>query len=97
MATPRATPRHPSPYIFNIGYQILIFKINYDLQIAGIIEPPVVPPDLQPIVLGRQVDASPRKMFAFADDGTIVTTMDFASLNRIKFILEDFGTISGLE
>ncbi len=37
-----------SPYIFNIGYQILIFKINYDLQIAGLIEPPAVPPDIQP-------------------------------------------------
>jgi hypothetical protein len=36
-------------------------------------------------------------MFAFADDGTIVTTMDYTSLKRIKTILEMFGKISGLE
>jgi hypothetical protein len=64
-----------SPYIFNIGYQILIFKINYDLQIAGIIETPTVPPELQPPNLNKQVKFSSRKMFAFADDGNIVTTM----------------------
>jgi hypothetical protein len=29
-----------SPYIFNIGYQILLLKINFDLQIAGLIVPP---------------------------------------------------------
>ncbi len=46
-----------SPYIFNIGYQILIFKINYDLQIAGIIETPTVPPDLQPPNLNKQVNS----------------------------------------
>jgi hypothetical protein len=86
-----------SPYIFNIGYQILIFKMNYDLQIPGLIEPPDVPPDIQPIVPHRQVNASPHIMFAFADDRTIVTTMDFASLSRIKYILEDFSKISGLE
>ncbi len=86
-----------SPYIFNIGYQILIFKINYDLQIAGIIETSTVPPDLQPPNLNKQVKFSSRKMFAFADDGNIVTTMNFASLNRIKKILEEFGSLSGLE
>jgi hypothetical protein len=37
-----------SPYIFNIGYQILLFKLNFDLQIAGLIVPPEVPPDRQP-------------------------------------------------
>jgi hypothetical protein len=37
-----------SPYIFNLGFQILLFKINYDLQIDGVIETPTVPPDLPP-------------------------------------------------
>jgi hypothetical protein len=84
-----------SPYIFNIGYQILIFKINYDLQIAGLIEPPAVPPDIQP--QHRQVTAFPRKMFAFADDGNIMTTMNLESLSKIKRVLSDFGKLSELE
>jgi exonuclease III len=38
-----------SPYIFNLGFQILLFKINYDLQIQGIIEQPTIPPGLPPV------------------------------------------------
>jgi hypothetical protein len=37
-----------SPHIFNVGFQILLFKINYDLQIDGVIDTPTVPPDLPP-------------------------------------------------
>jgi hypothetical protein len=36
-----------SPYIFNIGYQILLLKINFDLQIAGLNAPPEIPPGIQ--------------------------------------------------
>jgi hypothetical protein len=86
-----------SPYIFNIGYQILLFKLNYDLQIAGLIVPPEVPPDLQPIAPQQQVSNSPRKVFAFADDATLATLMEYSSLSRVKKILEDFGKLSGLE
>ncbi len=35
-----------SPYIVNLGFQILLFKINYDFQIEGALENPVVPPDI---------------------------------------------------
>jgi hypothetical protein len=38
-----------SPYIFNLGFQILLFKINYDFQINGVLDQPVVPPDIPPI------------------------------------------------
>jgi hypothetical protein len=86
-----------SPYIFNIGYQILLFKLNYDLQIAGLIVPPDVPPDLQPPAPQPQVRNNPRKVFAFADDATLATQMEYATLNRVKKILDDFGKLSGLE
>jgi exonuclease III len=84
-----------SPYIFNIGYQILLFKLNFDLQIAGLIVPPEVPPDVQPP--GQQVRTKPRKTFAFADDATLAIRLDFNTLLRIKKILTDFGKLSGLE
>jgi hypothetical protein len=86
-----------SPYIFNIGYQILLFKLNYDLQIAGLIVPPEVPPDLQPLAPLPQVSNKPRKVFAFADDATLAKLMDYNSLQRVKKILDDFGKLSGLE
>jgi hypothetical protein len=37
-----------SPYIFNIGFQILLFKLNFDLQIDGLIPFPVVPDPTPP-------------------------------------------------
>jgi hypothetical protein len=37
-----------SPYIFNIGFQILLFKLNFDLQIDGLIPFPVVPDSTPP-------------------------------------------------
>jgi len=86
-----------SPYIFNTGYQILLLKINFDLQIAGLIVPPEIPPDLQPPNHRNQVKANPRRIFAFADDGNILTLMELASLKRIKDILHEFGILSGLE
>jgi hypothetical protein len=86
-----------SPYIFNIGYQILLLKINFDLQIAGLIVPPEVPPDIQPPNQENQVKANPRRIFAFADDGNILTLTELASLRRIKNILCEFGILSGLE
>jgi hypothetical protein len=46
-----------SPYIFNLGFQILLFKINYDLQIHGVVDPTPVPPDLPP--LPREVGTRP--------------------------------------
>jgi hypothetical protein len=84
-----------SPYIFNIVYQILLFKLNFDLQIAGLIVPPEVPPDRQPPQ--QQVRTKPRKSYAFADDATLAIRLDFNTLSRVKKILEEFGKLSGLE
>jgi hypothetical protein len=39
-----------SPYIFNIGFQILLFKLNFDLQIEGLIEFPVIPEHIPPFL-----------------------------------------------
>jgi hypothetical protein len=84
-----------SPYIFNLGFQILLFKINYDLQIDGVIDTPTVPPDLPP--LPREVSTRPYKVFAYADDANMLVKMDVHTLTRLRKILDDFGTLSGLE
>jgi hypothetical protein len=84
-----------SPYIFNLGFQILLFKINYDLQIQGIIETPTVPPELPP--LPAEVSTRPHKIFAFADDANALLRMEVSTLNRLKQVLDNFGLLSGLE
>jgi hypothetical protein len=84
-----------SPYLFNLGYQILLLKLNYDLQIHSLGDELPVPPHLDP--LPATVSKVPRKIYAFADDGNCLTKMDIGSLSRIKKILEDFGILSGLE
>jgi hypothetical protein len=83
-----------SPYIFNIGFQILLFKLNFDLQIEGTLDFPVVPENLPP--LPDTVSTYKRKVSAYADDANMLIKLDFDTLSRIKVILEQFGIISGL-
>jgi hypothetical protein len=84
-----------SPYIFNLGFQILLFKINYDLQIQGITEQPTIPPDLPPVP--HEVSTRPYKVFAFADDANALLKLEVSTLNRLKSVLDEFGRLSGLE
>jgi hypothetical protein len=85
-----------SPFIFNICYQILIFKIEFHLQIEKINLP--VPPILNGPYTGTRVgqDHRTEKVFVFADDCNILTTLDPQNLEIIKQILDNFGAISGL-
>jgi hypothetical protein len=71
-----------SPYIFNLGFQILLFKINYDLQTEGIVDQPPIPPYLPP--LPREVSNRPFKIFAVADDANTLVKMEVRTLNRLK-------------
>jgi hypothetical protein len=89
-----------SPFCFNLGYQILLFKLNFDLQILGGIETPGRPPDNT--VTPEQASKTSiyrvnTKVMAMADDATCITNIDFASLQRIKVILSEFFQLSGLE
>jgi hypothetical protein len=83
-----------SPYIFNIGFQILLIKLTFDLQIEGLFDFPVPPDNTPP--LPRTVGTYTRKVSAYADDATMLVKLDYNSLLRIKTILEEFGNISGL-
>ncbi len=89
-----------SAFTFILGYQILLFKINYDLQIDSLVEPPDIQPCNYPHLpahpLNQQVITTPQKVFALADDATVLTMMNFESLRRLFDILTDFALISGL-
>jgi hypothetical protein len=93
-----------SPYLFNIGYQILLLKINFDLQIQGFLDIPErfvsnpeggeqhPGPKLPPAVSRKT-----RKVFAFADDCNALIMLTRGNLDLLKKILSDFEKISGLE
>jgi hypothetical protein len=83
-----------SLYIFNIGFQILLIKLTFDLQIEGIKDFPVPSENAPP--LPRTVSTYTRKVSAYADDATLLIKLDYNSLLRVKLIFEEFGRISGL-
>ncbi len=84
-----------SPIIFNLCYQILLFKLQYDLQIESIAPETPLPASHPP--LPETVSTARTRVFGLADDATVLTTMEVGSLSRIKNILVSFGCISGLE
>jgi hypothetical protein len=68
-----------SPFLFNLGYQILLFKLEYDLQIAGLKVPVELGPDFPPRLV--EVSQVPPKVYAMADDATLLIRMDRDSLS----------------
>jgi hypothetical protein len=83
-----------SPYVFNLGFQILLFKLTFTLQIEGLIDFPDHLENLPP--LPTLVSTYQRKVFAFADDANMIVKLEYNSLAIIKKILTDFGILSGL-
>ncbi len=83
-----------SPYILNLGFQILILKLTFDLQIEGIVEFPTIPDNVPPPP--RTVSTYTRKVSAYADDASLIVKCNYNNLLRVKNILEEFGNMSGL-
>ncbi len=46
-----------SPYIFNIGFQILLLKLTFDLQIEGLIDFLELPDGIPPSASGRYLQS----------------------------------------
>jgi hypothetical protein len=70
-----------SPYIFNLGFQILLLKLTFDLQIHGVLEFPWVPDGTPP--LPATVGTYNRKVGAYADDANMLIKLDYNTLLRI--------------
>ena len=84
-----------SPFLFLLGYQILLLKLQFDLQIVGTCEPAgALPPNILP--QNAQVSCLDSKTLAMADDASCLVMMDLQTLTRIKSILTEFGILSGL-
>jgi hypothetical protein len=84
-----------SPFIFIICYQILLFRIEFDNGIEGVVVNPE-PPDLyQPPP--HQVGPFSRKIFAYADDANCLLKFTANTLVALREALDGFAAISGLE
>jgi Reverse transcriptase (RNA-dependent DNA polymerase) len=81
-----------SPFLFNLGYQILLLKFEMDNRIEGLYKNENIPEHLP-----EENRRNERRVFAFADDGNILVSATANNLNVIKKILSDFYEISGLE
>jgi hypothetical protein len=84
-----------SPFLFNICYQVLLLRLNTELQIDSVLDLPEVPNSHRP--LPATVSKKPRRAIAFADDCTAITVLNKRNLDMIKNILNDFSSLSGLE
>ena len=85
-----------SPFIFILCYQILIFKIQFDLQILGFISSPVTDSNSTINRLPAEVSDTPTKITMMADDANCLLLLEEGTLKQVKSVLEQFGKISGL-
>ena len=87
-----------SPFLFNLGYQILLFKLELCLQIQGILGDTATSVNNFLIQQGHQVQVSHSdpKAFALADDCSLLVRLEAGNLRSIVNVLTEYETISGL-
>jgi hypothetical protein len=71
-----------SPYIFNLGFQILLLKLTFDLQIEGILENPPIADGTPP--LPPTVSTYTRKVSAYADDANMIVKIPMKLLHVLR-------------
>ena len=85
-----------STFVFLLCYQILLFKLQFDLQIKSFVSSPTVTPGSPDVHLPDEVSNTPTKVAAMADDASCLVLMDPATLGKIKEVLAQFGEIQYL-
>ncbi len=101
----------PSPRLYNIGEQILLFRLKYDPALHSIYVSFLIPrtliegetryPEIElcedkGIAVDPELKHHNRKVPAFADDSNGAFKRDATVLKRVKEVLLEFGVISGL-
>jgi hypothetical protein len=113
----RAQGNGPSPIEYNMGQQILLFKLELDPGINSVYNHFLVPRPVPLSVADQPAAADPGgnvlrnmrkrcfrnesnretdKTDGFADDCTVITRLEYSSLEVLKNTLVNFGNISGL-
>ena len=90
----------PSPILFNICEQILLFRIEFDPSTKSIyLEADIPRPIFPPFDTNAATEANREsdKLDAYADDTTACTVTELGSISSIKNILIAFGAFSGLK
>jgi exonuclease III len=94
----------PSPLQFNVGNQILLFRLELDPVISSVYSTAAVPRSLFPvdtltipINFRNESNCETDKTDGLADDTTVCTLMSRDCLSGLKTIMQEFETISGLK
>jgi hypothetical protein len=88
----------PSPIVYNICAQILIFKIELDKNIRKLpIFDNLDPPEQSDEIFSYESNLETTKNESFADDSTTLTYFEYEDLAALKKNLEDFEKLSGLK
>jgi len=91
-----------SPFLFNLGYQILLFKLDLSFQIEGILSDFAERAQAHQEGHGQgqgrvaQVHNPDPKAFALADDCSLLVRLEIGNLQNILETLQNFESISGL-
>jgi hypothetical protein len=88
----------PSPIIYNICAQILIFKIELDVRIRKLpIYPQINAQQEAAAFFCNESHYETSKNESFADDSTTLTFFEYPDLAALKENLENFSKLSGLK
>jgi hypothetical protein len=102
----------PSPKKYNIGEQILLFRLEFDPHVRGVYNNFLIPRHIEAentrfpmieqavnagLVVDDELKETERRNSAFADDTTGAYLRTAENLSLVKNILYEFGQVSGLE
>ena len=90
----------PSPFLYNLAAQILIWKIELDDDIKGLYRQHIdnaVPVPLSTNFFAYESNGETNKNESFADDANNFLLLDYDTLSKVKQVLQNFRVLSGLE
>jgi hypothetical protein len=99
----RAQGDSPSPRQYNIAEQVFLLKLEFDPAIRKINYAPVLERPLPDFFTGTLIQedtflgTGTEKTESFADDANILTLQKYECVKRVRDLMNDFYSISGLK